>query len=160
MARERDRVIPTSGVVPASVFLKLLTKATLCCAVALGIALIVCPHSRAPTEGVVVRDLSWSERDRVVAYVLRISNRTAVEMNVTIDIVAVRASGEHRETRPDLGRTQVTLVLGPAEEKTYFGLLPLVKAGSSGLTVSKHCVRHEQRPLTYTDRPAGPRSSS
>jgi len=96
----------------------------------------------------------------MVAYALRMSNRTAVEMTVTVDLVAVQATAEQRESRPELGRAQLSLVLGPAEEKTYYGLLPLVDAGSSRLTVSKHCVRHEQRPLGYTDRPTGPRSSS
>lgn len=153
-------MIPTSGRVPASAFLKMLVKGTLYLAVALGVALAVGVRSRAQIEGVVVQDLSWSERDRVVAYALRISNRTAVEMTVTIDLVAVRATAEQRETRPDLGRAQIALVLRPAEEKTYFGLLPLVDAGSSGLSVFKHCVRHERRSLVNTDRPTGPRSSS
>ena len=153
-------MIPTSRRLSASAFLKMLAIGTLCFVVALVFALTVGVRSRAQIEGVVVRDLFWSERDRVVAYALRISNRTTVEMTVMIDLVAVRAPAEQRETLPDLGRTQIALVLRPAEEKTYFGLLPLVDAGPSRLTVSKHCVRHEQRPLDYTDRPMGPRTSS
>lgn len=153
-------MIPTPGCGSASAFLKLLAKGALCIAVAVGITLAVGGRARSQIEEVVVRELSWNERDRVVAYALRISNRTTVEMIVTIDLVAARATAEQRETRPNLGRTRVALVLGPEEEKTYFGLLPLVDAGSSRLTVSKHCVRHEQRTLVNTDRPTGPRGSS
>jgi hypothetical protein len=138
----------------------MVARGTLCFAVAAGIASAVGVRSRSQIEGVVVRDLSWSERDRVVAYALRVSNRTTDEMTVTIDLVAVQAKAEQREARPDLGRVQLALVLGPAEEKTYYGLLPLVDSGSSELTISKHCVRHEQRPVACTNRPTGPRSSS
>jgi len=103
---------------------------TLCFAVAVGITLSVGVRSRSQIEGVVVRDLAWSERDRVVAYALRISNRTTDEMAVTINLVAVHATAEQREARPDLGRVQLALVLGPAEEKTCFRWSIRDRAGS------------------------------
>lgn len=66
--------------------------------VALVFALTVGVRSRAQIEGVVVQDL-WSERDRVVACALRISNRTTVEMTVMIDLVAVRAPASNKPCR-------------------------------------------------------------
>lgn len=153
-------MIPSSGRAPASGNLKMLAKGILCIAVALGVAVVVGGRPRIPVESVVVQDFSWSERDRVVAYFLRVKNRSNVEMTVTIDLVALRATADLQEPWPDLGRAQIALVLPPAEEKIYFGLLPLVEAGSGRFTVSKHCVKHEQPPLAYGERPSGPRSSS
>lgn len=157
-AREGECVTPTSGRVPTSRNLKTLAKETLGIALALVVIGVVGGRSRVPVESAVVQEVSWSERDGVVAYSLRVINRSNVEMTVTIDLLAVRATASTGE--PDLGRAQLAVVLRPAEEKTYFGLLPLIDAGSSSLTVSKHCVRHEQPPLAYGVRPSGPRSSS